>query len=422
MVAMFKPIRRNLTILYILTFFLFLVFILVIMYFTVQKVAEREQMKEISQYMKQEKAISKAGLARLKENASGSKVQEAGHPYFYYILKPGGKLLEGEELIPGLHSEMRKLAAEGNLRSGYHEIEYNERNAMYHVEAVHAETSGTVYVVFGIETTGAHHVMQKLLVLFLLLSAVFTAILALLSYFLAGKAIVPIHVALEKQRKFVSDASHELRTPISVFYSSIELLEKEEGEHLSTFGKEVVADLKTEAKLMAEMLEDLLFLARSDQEVQQYRFEEVQLYDLCASIARRFQAGLPKNILLINNLLERPVVWGDPTRLQELIYIFLENAKQYTENGFIKLSLYRKDNFAVIEIEDSGSGIDEHDLPHIFERFYRGDKARVRDGTGLGLSIAEAITEKHRGRIEVKSKVGEGTVFKVFIPLKGEET
>ncbi|UJZ88933.1 HAMP domain-containing histidine kinase [Heyndrickxia coagulans] len=113
-----------------------------------------------------------------------------------------------------------------------------------------------------------------------------------------------------------------------------------------------------------------------------------------------------------------PGCLGDPTRLQELVYIFLENARQYTEKGFIKLSLYKRGSFAAIEIADSGIGIDAHDLPRIFERFYRGDKARVRDGTGLGLSIAETIAKKHGGRIEVESKPGEGTIFTIFIPLK----
>jgi len=417
MMAMFKPIRKNLTIVYILTFFLFLIFILAVMYVTVQKVAEREQAREIRQYMKQEAAISKSGIARLKGKPA-EKVKEADHPYFYYIFKLDGTLLKGEELIPGFHTKMKKFVTEKSSPSGMYETEYKERHAMYHAGMRTVPGIGRVYTVIGIETTGAHLVLKKLLLLFLFLAAVFTGVLALLSYFLAGKAIVPIQQAFDKQRKFVSDASHELRTPVSVFYSSAELLEREEGENLSAFGRGIVADLKTEAKLMAAMLDDLLFLARSDQNVQPYRFEEVGLYDLCTSIARRFQSGLPEEILLVNNLQDCPVVWGDPTRLQELVYIFLENARQYTEKGFIKLSLYKRGSFAAIEIADSGIGIDAHDLPRIFERFYRGDKARVRDGTGLGLSIAETIAKKHGGRIEVESKPGEGTIFTIFIPLK----
>ena len=103
-----------------------------------------------------------------------------------------------------------------------------------------------------------------MILLFIVLIIIFTIIIGFLSYYMAGKAMIPIQHALEKQKSFVSDASHELRTPLSVFYSSLDILETDEANNMSDFGKELIEDLKHEAELMKELLDKLLFLARHD--------------------------------------------------------------------------------------------------------------------------------------------------------------
>ena len=253
-------------------------------------------------------------------------------------------------------------------------------------------------------------------ILFVVLIIVFTFLIALLSYYMAKKAMIPIQVSLEKQKKFVSDASHELRTPLSVFYSSLDILESDESDHLTPFGKELIADLKDESELMKTLLEKLLFLARYDQNRLELKKENFTLSDLLNSIGSKFQRTLPESISLQLEIEENVELLGDSKKINELIYILLENAVQYTPQGIILLQLLKKDGKVTVLVKDTGIGISKDELPLIFDRFFRSDSARKRDGTGLGLSIADAIVKEHGGTIQVTSEVNKGTAFYIHFP------
>jgi signal transduction histidine kinase len=173
---------------------------------------------------------------------------------------------------------------------------------------------------------------------------------------------------------------------------------------------------------MSSVIGKLLFLARSDAGKEQLNFENVDLKDLIVELSANIEAlAQDKGIKFTVDALESLAVNGDKTKLRQLFINILENAIRYTPNdGNISVSLVKKEENALVAISDTGIGIPPEHLPHIFERFYRVDKARSRaeGGVGLGLAIAKYIAESHGGKIELESQVGKGTTFTITIPLK----
>jgi signal transduction histidine kinase len=169
----------------------------------------------------------------------------------------------------------------------------------------------------------------------------------------------------------------------------------------------------------------LLFLARSDAGKEQLNFEDVDLKDLVTGLSTNVEAlAADKAIKFTLDTQENLVVNGDKVKLRQLFINIMENAVRYTPGGGnISVSLVKKDTNAVAAVSDTGIGIPPEHLPHIFERFYRVDKARSRadGGVGLGMAIAKYIADSHGGKIEVESQVGKGTTFTVTIPLKNTE-
>jgi signal transduction histidine kinase len=177
---------------------------------------------------------------------------------------------------------------------------------------------------------------------------------------------------------------------------------------------------------MSSVIGQLLFLARSDAGKEQLNFEDVDLKDLITALSANVEAlATDKGIKFSIDAPENLVVNGDKVKLRQLFINILENAVRYTPaDGNISVSLVRKDSSALATISDTGIGIPPEHLPHIFERFYRVDKARSRadGGVGLGMAIAKYIAESHKGNITVESEVGKGTTFNVSIPLKNPES
>lgn len=225
--------------------------------------------------------------------------------------------------------------------------------------------------------------------------------------------------AFNKQRRFVADASHELRTPLAVLQAESTLaLDKKRTQPEYRKSLELVSQ---EVAYMSEIVGKLLSLARSDSGTEPLNFQPVNVMDLLSELFQEVGAlaqekGLQFNLGQTENL----TVWGDRLKLRQLLLNILDNAIRYTPSGgSISGSLVRKNGSAVVSIEDTGIGIPAEQLPFVFDRFYRVDKARssAEGGTGLGLSIAASIAKAHGGGIEVESQVGQGTTFRVVLPL-----
>ncbi len=220
------------------------------------------------------------------------------------------------------------------------------------------------------------------------------------------------------QQRFVSDASHELRAPLTVIQANLELLRREHRMPAEERAR-AVEEAFGEATRMTRLVADLLALARADAGVP-LRRADVELDHVLLDVLR--EAGyLARGQAIEVECLEPARISGDADRIRQLLLILLDNAIRYTPpSGRVVASLRNDRAYAMIDVRDTGVGIAPSTLPHIFKRFYRGDPARARDpgGTGLGLSIARWIAEQHGGTLEIESELGRGTVASVRLPVK----
>jgi signal transduction histidine kinase len=223
----------------------------------------------------------------------------------------------------------------------------------------------------------------------------------------------------EMQNQFVSDASHELRTPISVIQGYVNLLDRW-GKNDNKVLEESITAIKSEAEDMKNLIENLLFLARGDKDVQKVEKKDFNINELIDEIIRETKL-IDDNHEIICKRNEGISIYADYSLIKEAIRIFVDNSLKYTpEGGSIELQCYSQNNNAVITVEDTGRGIPREDLPHVFERFYRADKSRTKQtgGTGLGMAIAKWIVLRHGGTIKVQSEINIGTKIEFTIPAK----
>lgn len=236
-----------------------------------------------------------------------------------------------------------------------------------------------------------------------------------------NEMIERLEKAFARQRQFVADASHELRTPVAAIRSMTDVA-LARSQHMQPDDYLVVlSDVNSEAERLGHLINDLLALARSDESQVVFEHEAVRLDLLTADVAATMEPlADEKGINLTVDCHEAVTITGDEVRLIQVIMNMIDNAIHYTnEGGSIRLAVNAQDQYACLTVTDSGIGIEKQHLEHIFERFYRVDPARTRSvgGSGLGLSIVEWIVRAHQGRIEVESEPGQGTSFTVHFPL-----
>jgi two-component system OmpR family sensor kinase len=222
-----------------------------------------------------------------------------------------------------------------------------------------------------------------------------------------------------KLRRFVADASHELRTPITAIRGFAELHRQGAviGEDKT---KELIGRIESESKRMGSLVEDLLLLARLDQS-REMKSEPVNLTKLVSDAVASASAAGPNHVVRFDKPTEEIYALGDNDRIHQVVANLLANARTHTPSGTtIDVSIAHSEDGVRIRIADNGPGLSEADQKRIFERFYRADSSRVRqdgEGTGLGLSIVDAVMRAHAGQVTVESELGKGATFTLFFPL-----
>lgn len=252
-----------------------------------------------------------------------------------------------------------------------------------------------------------------------------------LGYVLAGRTLAPIEQMVEKQHDFISDASHELKTPLTSLRTSLEVFLRGKKRSLSE-ARDLLADNLTEVKRLQRLTESLLTLSRP--EANRLDYQKVVLAECIGDAVKRVSPLAKAKNIRFTSRLAKGTIRGDRDQLTETFTILLDNAIKYTpQKGKIALNSKRNKKSLKVTVQDTGIGIGAKDLPHIFDRFYRADSARSRGGEsglpaveglpaeaggyGLGLSIAKQIVESHRGTIGVTSKSGQGATFTLTFPL-----
>ena len=223
------------------------------------------------------------------------------------------------------------------------------------------------------------------------------------------------------RRDFVANVSHELRTPLSILRGYIETLL----DNPQTSDKElsrILRVMERHSKRLGLLVDDLLTLAHLESRSAGLQFSAVQLAELFQSVIRDWEKKLAEKQLkvVVDLSPDARTIRSDETRLHEVLYNLLDNALKYSrENGEIRLRAVQRGPEIVLSVTDNGIGISKDDLPRIFERFYRADKARSRElgGTGLGLAIVKHIAQLHGGRVEAESELGKGTTIRVILPV-----
>ncbi|MBN1587092.1 MAG: HAMP domain-containing protein [Candidatus Omnitrophica bacterium] len=222
------------------------------------------------------------------------------------------------------------------------------------------------------------------------------------------------------RREFVANVSHELRTPLTSIRGLAETLEEGALEDPKN-NRRFLGIIREESSRLERLIEDLLQLARIESQEAAFKTQEVDLEKLVLGLAKTFQSELKKRSQKLQiELGNLPPVQGDPRRLEQVFINLMDNAIKYNKDcGEIRISAQKADGKLRISVQDTGIGIPEEDLPRIFERFYRVDKARSRElgGTGLGLSIVKHIVEEHGGEVSVTSELSKGSVFLITLRL-----
>ncbi|MDD3887712.1 MAG: HAMP domain-containing sensor histidine kinase [Patescibacteria group bacterium] len=239
-----------------------------------------------------------------------------------------------------------------------------------------------------------------------------------LGYFLAKRTLKPIRQMMESQNRFTADASHELRTPLTAMKSEIEVNLRDQNLNLENAKKLLRSNLE-EVEKLENLSSSLLKLANYENN-KNLAMENVALEDIIAESYLRVERQAKEKQITFENDLKNIKINGNRDSLIQLFKILLDNAIKYSKpNSKIFILMDKIGNDAVIKVRDQGMGIEEEDLKHIFDRFYRTDLSRSKNknnGYGLGLSIAMQIVKMHKGKINVESQINQGSEFTVILP------
>lgn len=396
---MFRSMRTKLTLLYTATFTIAVGILMIFLFFALQKVMDKQQTEELNAFFMREQHDF---LQQLQTNEPILHIDPTRH-FFYYIYDEQGNFMHGDSQYDGLEKVIESYFPPTTT---VEKIDWQGESLFIIKRPFMLDNRNIGYILTGKTITTQTNFFKNTLAVLLITTLLFAGLIGAISHYFAARAVRPIQQAYDKQRRFVSDASHELRTPLAVFQSSLDILHT---ESLSSFGHEILKDAEAEVTHMQKLLEQLLTLARADQPCVPYK-DKVNLSTLVNETVQKFERLT--SLTLETNLTPNLYVLGHEAKLQQVLYILLENALRYTQQGKIVVVLTKEG----IIIRDSGIGISEKDLPHIFERFYRSDEARAKGGTGLGLAIAKVIITQHKGEISATSDA-TGTTFTITLPI-----
>jgi signal transduction histidine kinase len=331
-----------------------------------------------------------------------------------FLLDSVGTPIRPTEVSPWIREAARRAAVDGS-------VDTERDSAGEHLLSLHAErfrlVSGQLLVAAAVADEVELTDRFAALIAAFGGAAVAAVVLVLAGgYFLVRKSTDPVERSMEHTRRFMADAAHELRTPIAVLRTRAEVAlqapRTPEG-YVST-----LRGMGHEAQRLGRVVDDLLTLARADAGERPVQRERFFLDDVVidAALSVRTLAQAADVALLVDEFEETPLV-GDPALVRELAVVLLDNAVKFTPSGGSVRVRVQPEPQPTLTVEDSGCGIDPDQLPHVFERFYRGDRSRSRaGGAGLGLSIAHWIASAHGARVTLASEPGAGTRATVVFP------
>ncbi|NQX46429.1 GHKL domain-containing protein [Paenibacillus tritici] len=279
-------------------------------------------------------------------------------------------------------------------------------------------TSGGKQLVF-MDITAQQSILTNLIYTFTAVGLLMLIILYFTSRYFAGRSIAPVREAFDKQKQFIADASHELKTPLTIINTNADVLLANSDDTIRNQAK-WLQYIKSETERMTRLTNDLLYLTEMDDSRTAMLHTRFNISEAVENIILTMEAVIfEKNITFSYDLQPELTVHGNSEQLKQVVMILLDNAVKYTNpKGAVHLSLYKHNSDVLLSASNTGEGIAAEHLTRIFDRFYRTDTSRARKqgGYGLGLAIAKSIVDQHKGRIYAKSVVGESTTFYLQLP------
>jgi len=339
---------------------------------------------------------------------------------------PGSELFlfdaKGNPVTPQQVEPQVRAAAVAALARGTVDAGYGGPGGEWRVHARRfTMRGGRTYVAAAVSDLGQIEAQSLRLIETFVAGAFLALVLvAVLGHRLAVLSVRPVDLTLRQMRRFLGDAAHELRTPISVLRGRADVAlqrKRQPAEYRAAL--EVVG---REAEAMGRIVDDLLTLARVESGVRAVEHEPLYLDDLVSdAVASAGVLAESRGVRLSVGEFDETAARGDAALLRQLLMIVLQNAVKYTpQRGEVRVDVHRPGGIPTVVVEDTGIGIAPAELPRVFERFYRGEEARaITEGAGLGLSIARRIAEEHHARIAVHSEPGKGTRVTLTFPSAG---
>ena len=240
-------------------------------------------------------------------------------------------------------------------------------------------------------------------------------IIFLISLWLSGLAVKPVKKAWEQQKQFVADASHELKTPLTIILANNNIMMSHPQSRV-TDERQWLESTEEEAQHMKQLIDQMLFLAKSDAGNTQVQLSEVNLSEIVEGSALNFEpVAFEREVLIDTDIRPDILMQGNQLQLNQLAHILIDNAVKYAEdNSTVTIALHKHGDGTEFTVNNKGSVISKEEMEHIFHRFYRAEKSRTTKGYGLGLAIAQRIVEDMNGKITVQSNQTDGTTFTVY--------
>ncbi|KLU57802.1 histidine kinase [Paenibacillus sp. VT-400] len=278
------------------------------------------------------------------------------------------------------------------------------------------DPSGAGHMIVFIDVTAQQGILTNLIYTFAVVGLVMLIVIYFLSRYFANRSIAPVREAFEKQKQFIGDASHELKTPLAIINTNADVLLANQEDTIANQAK-WLHYIKSETERMTGLTNDLLYLTQMDDSRSTMIHAKFNMSDAVESIILPMEAVIfEKNISLDYNIEPNLTVHGNSEQIKQVILILLDNAVKYSgPKGAVNVTLQKQNNDVVLAVSNTGDGIAPEHLDRIFDRFYRTDSSRARKhgGHGLGLAIARSIVDQHKGELYARSVVGEGATFYV---------
>ena len=340
---------------------------------------------------------------RFKKNGMGDEPMQITS-YITVTVDSNGNIISKEEsnvtMDDDALADCIKLATGKSGQIGEYNLMYVTREGISEKQIAFADNSSV------------YSSLQSSMLISLALFIVSLGVIFGISLFLSNLAVKPVKKAWEQQKQFVADASHELKTPLTVILANNNIMMSHTESQVKD-ERQWLESTQEEANHMKQLIDEMLFLAKSDAGTEKIQLSDVNFSEQIEGCTLNFEpVAFEKEVLIDADIDENVILHGNSTQLNQLVHILVDNAVKYADNGtVITVKLKKQGDYVHFSVNNHGNEMSPEDMEHIFDRFYRAEKSRTTKGYGLGLSIAQRIVQSMNGKLRVESNKENGTTF-----------